>query len=279
MDRCRVLAVTGGHSFDLDAFRSMMTDICDERRWLWAHAVQPSAQQWLDGKQSGRWDAIVCHDIPGLSLKRGDAPHPVGPTDEQKQAITTLLENGQGSRRHPSRPGGLAGVGRLGHGNRRAIQLCARAAPREGVAVVWHPYRQLHRPGRRSHSPRLHRCRRFHVHRRVVLLPDLRRRGRAIAARGRRFRSRAVHLDLRTRAGGRDGSTEIGRAPATRATSSPGRRSAVVVPSCTSSPATAPRPSPSRSTAGCWPTRSIGCPRRPLTNGLRRTRCRSSRIT
>jgi type 1 glutamine amidotransferase len=96
MDRCRVLAVTGGHSFDLDAFRSMMTDICDERSWLWAHAVQPSAQRWLDGKQSGQWDAIVCHDIPGLSLKRGDAPHPIGPTDEQKNAITTLLEIGQG---------------------------------------------------------------------------------------------------------------------------------------------------------------------------------------
>ncbi len=96
MDRCRVLAVTGGHSFDLDGFRSMLTDICDARRWVWAHAVQPSAQRWFDGAQSGQWNAIVCHDIPGLHLKRGEPPRPIGPTVSQKRAITALLDAGQG---------------------------------------------------------------------------------------------------------------------------------------------------------------------------------------
>lgn len=96
MDRCRVLAVTGGHSFDLDAFRSMMTDICDERSWLWAHAVQPSAQHWFDGDQAGRWHAIVCHDVPGLALKRGEPPRPVRPTAEERAAICTMLDAGQG---------------------------------------------------------------------------------------------------------------------------------------------------------------------------------------
>ncbi len=96
MDRCRVLAVTGGHSFDLDAFRSMLTDICDARGWVWAHAVQPSAQRWFDGVESGQWNAIVCHDVPGLHLKRGEAPRPIGPTTSQKEAITSLLDAGQG---------------------------------------------------------------------------------------------------------------------------------------------------------------------------------------
>jgi uncharacterized protein len=91
-----VLAVTGGHSCDLDAFRAMFTDICAERDWLWAHAVQPSAQQWFDGLQAGTWDAIVCHDIPGLHLKRGEPPKPIGPTDGQRAAITSMLEAGQG---------------------------------------------------------------------------------------------------------------------------------------------------------------------------------------
>ena len=91
-----MLAVTGGHSFDLDAFRTMFTDICEPRGWAWAHAVQPSAQHWFDGQWSGQWDAIVCHDIPGLHLKRGEPPRPIGPTDQQKHAITSLLDSGQG---------------------------------------------------------------------------------------------------------------------------------------------------------------------------------------
>ena len=96
MKPCRVLAVTGGHSFDLDAFRTMFTDICEPRGWVWAHAVQPSAQHWFDVARAGQWDAIVCHDIPGLHLKRGEPPRPIGPTDEQKRAITSLLDSGQG---------------------------------------------------------------------------------------------------------------------------------------------------------------------------------------
>jgi type 1 glutamine amidotransferase len=96
MNRCRVLAITGGHSFDLEAFRSMFTDICDGRGWLWAHSVHPSAQRWLDGAHAGQWDAIVCHDVPGLHLKRSEPPHPVGPTEDQKRSITRLLDSGQG---------------------------------------------------------------------------------------------------------------------------------------------------------------------------------------
>jgi type 1 glutamine amidotransferase len=91
-----VLAVTGGHSFDLDAFRAMFTDICAERDWLWAHAVQPSAQQWFDSAQAGDVVADDGVPLPGLLLKRGEPPVPLGPTDEQKAAIVSLLGAGQG---------------------------------------------------------------------------------------------------------------------------------------------------------------------------------------
>ena len=38
----RFLAVTGGHRVDLDAFTGMLGDICAERSWAFAHAVQPA---------------------------------------------------------------------------------------------------------------------------------------------------------------------------------------------------------------------------------------------
>ena len=91
-----MLAVTGGHSFDLDAFRAMFTDICTERGWSWAHATQPSAQRWFDGDAASMWDAIVLHDVTGLHLKRGEPPMPIAPTDQQRAAMIAMLESGQG---------------------------------------------------------------------------------------------------------------------------------------------------------------------------------------
>jgi uncharacterized protein len=70
----RVLAVTGGHRVDLDAFTGMLAGICAERGWVFAHAVQPAAQDWLGPEHRGVFDAILCHDLPGLTLRRGTAP-------------------------------------------------------------------------------------------------------------------------------------------------------------------------------------------------------------
>jgi uncharacterized protein len=96
MSQPRVLAVTGGHSLDMSAFSAMLNEICSERSWLWSHAVQPAAQGWFTGERPGAWDAVLCHDIPGLYLKRGEPPRPVGPTPEQRDALVGLLEAGQG---------------------------------------------------------------------------------------------------------------------------------------------------------------------------------------
>ncbi len=92
----RVLAVTGGHRVDLDAFLDMVSALAAARGWLWAHSVQPSAQAWLDGRHAGAWDAVLLHDLPGLQLRRGRSPRPQGPAPEVARALVGLLERGVG---------------------------------------------------------------------------------------------------------------------------------------------------------------------------------------
>ena len=92
----RLLAVTGGHRVDLNAFNTMLAAICGERSWAFAHAVQPAAQQWFGPEHRGRFDAILCHDLPGLFLQRGTAPRPVGPDPRVAERLHDLLEAGQG---------------------------------------------------------------------------------------------------------------------------------------------------------------------------------------
>ena len=92
----RVLAVTGGHRVDLDSFTAMVSAICADRCWVYAHAVQPVAQRWFDPAQGGVFDAILCHDLPGLKLRRGSAPEPIGPSPAVAHHLHDLLADGQG---------------------------------------------------------------------------------------------------------------------------------------------------------------------------------------
>jgi uncharacterized protein len=92
----RILAVTGGHRVDLDAFTGMLAGICAERGWVFAHAVQPAAQDWLGPEHRGVFDAVLCHDVPGLVLKRGTAPRPVPVVSSVARRLCGLLEAGQG---------------------------------------------------------------------------------------------------------------------------------------------------------------------------------------
>jgi type 1 glutamine amidotransferase len=92
----RLLVVTGGHRVDLDALLGMVAALARERDWVWAHAVQPSAQAWLDPRHADAWDALLLHDLPGLHLRRGEPPRPVGPTPAVVRAVEALLERGVG---------------------------------------------------------------------------------------------------------------------------------------------------------------------------------------
>jgi type 1 glutamine amidotransferase len=92
----RVLVVTGGHRVDLDALLGMVAALAAERGWVWAHAVQPTAQDWLHPRHAGAWDALLLHDLPGLHLRRGEPPRPVGPAPEVVRDVAGLLERGIG---------------------------------------------------------------------------------------------------------------------------------------------------------------------------------------
>jgi type 1 glutamine amidotransferase len=92
----RVLVVTGGHRVDLEALLGMVAALADARGWVWAHAVQPSAQAWLDPRHADAWDALLLHDLPGLYLRRGEPPHPIGPDPAVVTAVLGLLDRGVG---------------------------------------------------------------------------------------------------------------------------------------------------------------------------------------
>jgi uncharacterized protein len=89
-----VLAVTGGHPVDVDAFDEMLSAIGDVTGRPFTHARQPDAQSRLtDG---GPWHAVVLHDIVGVGLRRGAIPTSMDPTVEQRTALRSLLDRGQG---------------------------------------------------------------------------------------------------------------------------------------------------------------------------------------
>lgn len=92
----RVLAITGGHRVDLPAFTAMLGAVCARPNWLFAHVTQPDAQRLLAPEHAGDYDAILCHDLPGLALQRGTPPTPVGPDPQTARDLIGLLYKGTG---------------------------------------------------------------------------------------------------------------------------------------------------------------------------------------
>jgi type 1 glutamine amidotransferase len=92
----RLLAITGGHRVDLDAFAAMVDAACAALGWTWTHDEQPAAQRWLSGEHAHEWDAILLHDLPGLTLARGSEPEPAGPSPEVRRGVAELLDAGTG---------------------------------------------------------------------------------------------------------------------------------------------------------------------------------------
>ncbi len=92
----QLLAITGGHRFDLDAFGAMLDAVTADLGWRWEHATQPEAQDRLRPGEAGGWDAILLHDIPGLTLARGAEPVVHEPTADVRRDVLRALELGVG---------------------------------------------------------------------------------------------------------------------------------------------------------------------------------------
>lgn len=92
----RLLAITGGHRFDVPAFTAMLDAVCAALGWDWVHESQPDAQRWLRPEHAGTWDAIVLHDLPGLTLARGAEPVVMHPDESIRRGVLELLQAGQG---------------------------------------------------------------------------------------------------------------------------------------------------------------------------------------
>lgn len=92
----RLLAITGGHRFDADAFESMLDAVTATLGWSWSHETQPEAQRWLSAEHAGEFDALVLYDIPGLALARGSEPVPSHPSAAVRDGIEAMVAAGQG---------------------------------------------------------------------------------------------------------------------------------------------------------------------------------------
>ena len=92
----RLLAITGGHRFDLAAFSDLLDSVAGSLGWEWEHAVQPEAQAWLRPEHAGAFDAILLHDLPGLDLARGRQPVVHAPSVTLQRGVIGMLAAGQG---------------------------------------------------------------------------------------------------------------------------------------------------------------------------------------
>ncbi len=92
----RLLVVTGGHRIDVDAFDEMIAAVADGLGWGWCRTEQPDPEDLLHAARAGECDAIVFHDLPGLHLRRGEQPEPLGPSPATRTALTDLLDTGVG---------------------------------------------------------------------------------------------------------------------------------------------------------------------------------------
>jgi type 1 glutamine amidotransferase len=92
----RLLAITGGHRFDADAFTDLVESIATTLGWSWEHATQPEAQRWLRPAHAGEFAAILLHDLPGLELARGREPVVRAALPDVRQAMLEMLAAGQG---------------------------------------------------------------------------------------------------------------------------------------------------------------------------------------
>lgn len=92
----RVLALTGGHKIDDQAFAGLLEQLAAQRNWVVTQACQPGGQRLMTPAARTQFDAVLLYDLPGLELRLGALPNPVGPELGIVDAVADLLEAGIG---------------------------------------------------------------------------------------------------------------------------------------------------------------------------------------
>lgn len=88
----RVLVVTGGHPFETPALFAMFDGLEGVE---WEHVEHPEALGCFTAENAGRWDAIVCYDMPGLWFGGGTAES-LQPPPAYVDGLLGMLDAGQG---------------------------------------------------------------------------------------------------------------------------------------------------------------------------------------
>jgi uncharacterized protein len=90
----RLLVLTGGHPFVLDAFSAAFDAIAPSR---WTHATQPDAQSLLNPSSVAEYDALVFYDMPGINFTRAEPPTEFpDPSRSMVEGMHALLHEGVG---------------------------------------------------------------------------------------------------------------------------------------------------------------------------------------
>ncbi|MFC5751619.1 ThuA domain-containing protein [Actinomadura rugatobispora] len=89
----KVLALTGGHSYDVEAFRGYLGELhgC-EVTW----AEQPDGNALIRSGEAASYDALLCYDMPGITVKLRNPIRTEAPDAALKQGWRRLLDAGTG---------------------------------------------------------------------------------------------------------------------------------------------------------------------------------------
>lgn len=89
-----LLVVARGHPYARDALAALFDGLAG---WRWSLVEQPAASYLVEsGACRGRFDAIVCYDMPGVDFAATDPPRLVVPTEAFRREFLALCEAGQG---------------------------------------------------------------------------------------------------------------------------------------------------------------------------------------
>ncbi len=90
--------ITGGHRVDHEAVAAMTDDIAGRLGWSVVRMAHPDAIGALAARtERPAWQgAVLLYDLPGLDLRRGAEPTPVGPDAEARRVLGALLRAGRG---------------------------------------------------------------------------------------------------------------------------------------------------------------------------------------